>query len=98
MKLKTIALLTLLLLTNLVKGQQDEFPPLDNSNFISLSYLIYSDQLVIKVDQLPEAMEWSRMIINKTNGDFILGSDVRESGQTCELVNHFRDYHVNDFI
>ena len=96
MKLKTIALLSFLLLTNFVKGQQYEFPPLDNSNFISLSYFIYSNQLVIKVDQLPEAMEWSRMIINKTNGDFILGCEVRESGHTCQLVNHSRTYNASD--
>jgi hypothetical protein len=82
--------------TQIVNSQQDEFPPLDNSNFISLSYLIYSDQLVIKVDQLPEAMEWSRMIINKTNGDFILGCEVRESGQTFQLVNHSRAYNTSD--
>jgi hypothetical protein len=96
MKQTLIALFSLFFLTNDIHGQQDEFPPLDKSNFISLSYFIYSDQLVIKVDQLPEAMEWSRMIINKTNGDFILGCEVRESGQTCQLVNHSRAYNTSD--
>jgi hypothetical protein len=96
MKQKTLALLTVLFLTNLVYSQQDEFPPLDKSNFISLSYLIYSDQLVIKIDQLPEEMEWSRMMIHNVKGDFILGCEVRENGQTCQLVNHSRVYHTSD--
>ena len=96
MKQTLIALFSLFFLTNDIHGQQDEFAPLDKSNFISLSYLIYSDQLVIKVDQLPEAMEWSRMMICKTNGDLILGCEIRESGQTCQLVNHSRTYNASD--
>ena len=72
MKQKTLALLTVLFLTNLVYSQQDEFPPLDKTNFIILSYQIYDQQLVIKVDQLPEAMEWSRMMIHNLKGEFIL--------------------------
>jgi hypothetical protein len=96
MKQKTLALLTVLFLTNFAKSQQDEFPPLDKSKFIILSYQIYDQQLVIKVDQLPEAMEWSRMMIHNLKGEFILGCEVRESGQTYQLANHFRVYHTSD--
>jgi len=96
MKQKWLALLTVLFLTNFAKSQQDEFAPLDKSNFIILSYQIYAQQLVIKVDQLPEAMEWSRIMIHNVKGEFILGCEVRESGQTCQLVNNSGAYNASD--
>ncbi len=98
MKQTLIALFSVLFLTNDIHGQQDEFIPLDKANFITLSYQIYSQQLVIKVDQLPEGMEGSRIMISKTNGNFILGCEVWEIGQTCQLVNHDRAYNANDTI
>lgn len=96
MKNASLIFVLTLLFTNiqLVRSQSTDILVLNSSEFIKLSYDINVFQIILQIDQLPEDMEFSKLLMYRTDGTLLFGYELQHEGQRIQQ-NQSEDFRYS---